>query len=108
MDKTIKTLKVTGVILIFLFLGLYYTKGSGYYEFEQHKKMTLTEEKIRQFEQDVKEGIPIDSSKYLENDTTNYQNKISKISLKFSETIEKTFKKGMESLFRFISKTIEE
>ena len=101
MDKTIKTLKVTGVILIFLFLGLYYTKGSGYYEFEQHKKMTLTEEKIRQFEQDVKEGIPIDSSKYLENDTTNYQNKISKI-------IEKTFKKGMESLFRFISKTIEE
>ncbi len=108
MDKTKKFLKITGIVLVFLFLGLYYTQGNGYYEYEQHKKTVLTEEKIRQFEQDVKDGVPINSDKYLKEEEVNYQNKISKISLKFSETIEKTFKKGMESLFRFISKTIEE
>ena len=39
--------------LLIGFSALYISEATGYYEFEQHKKVTLTEEKIEQFENDV-------------------------------------------------------
>lgn len=58
---------VTGFLaILFLgFCGLYFTYGTGYYEYSQYKKQVLTQKQINQFEKDVKEGKKINTKKYL-------------------------------------------
>ena len=94
--------------LSILFVALYFTQTTGYYEFEQRKKTTLTEEQIRQFEQDVAEGKKIDLENYLESGKKNYNNKISSLSLSLSKKIEDLFNSGMEYLFKSIEKTVND
>ena len=43
-------------LLFFSFLVLYFAQAGGYYEDLNNKKASLTEEKVKQFEKDVKEG----------------------------------------------------
>lgn len=93
--------------LFIAFSALYLSEATGYYEFEQHKRTTLTEEKIRQFENDVKEGKNIDISNYLEDVDYNYQTKISKTGLYISENIGKYVQDGLENTFKFLNGIME-
>lgn len=110
-SKNKKRNKVFKRIMFFLFitfLTLYLSQATGYYEYEQSRKTAFTEEQIKQFEQDVKDGKEIDINKYLENTNKNYQNNISKTTLNISEAISKYTKLGIEKLFEGIAKAIEE
>ena len=49
-----KCFKFTIISLLIIFLVLYISQSTGYYEFEQHRRVALTESKIKQFEQDIK------------------------------------------------------
>ena len=93
------------VILIILFLGLYVSQMTGYYEYSESKKQALTEDAIQRFEQDVKEGKEINAKDYLQEEI-NYNNALSNIGMKLSSLIEKGFNKAMNGLFNEISKTI--
>lgn len=95
-------------ILFITFVTLYISQATGYYEYEQARKVAFTKEQIEQFEQDVKEGKEIDVNNYLENTTKNYQSKLSKVTLNISEGISKYTKLGIEKVFTEISKWIEE
>ena len=106
--KRNKIFRWTMFFLLITFLTLYISQATGYYEYEQSRKTAFTEEQIKQFEQDVKNGKEIDVTKYLENTTKNYQNNISKITLNISESISKYMKLGIEKLFEGIAKAIEE
>ena len=53
-------------ILFIIFLINYYQVESGNYENEINKKTILTEEKIHEFEEDVKNGNFIDIKDYTE------------------------------------------
>ena len=94
--------------LFILFIGLYFTQTTGYYEFEQKKITSLTEEQIKQFEQDVKDGKNIDIKNYVDYGKKNYNNKISNASLSLSRKIEDTVTKGIEYLFNAVGKAMEE
>ena len=110
-SKNKKRNKVFKRIMFFLFIiffTLYLSQATGYYEYEQSRKTAFTEEQIKQFEQDVKDGKEIDITKYLENTNKNYQNNISKTTLNISEAISKYMKLGIEKLFEGIAKAIEE
>ena len=51
--------KIFGRIILTIlvaFTAIYVSEATGYYEYEQHKKVILTEEKIKEFENDVKNG----------------------------------------------------
>lgn len=98
---------VIGTLFV-LFLALYFTQTTGYYEFEQKKITTLTEEQIKKFEQDVKDGKQIDIENYLDNGKKNYDNKISSFSLSLSKRIEDAVTSGIEYLFRAVEKVVND
>ena len=66
-----KILKLLGIILIILFLSLYFSKyNNNYYE----NKNNLTDEAIKRYEKDLKEGKNIDPNNYIVQEK-NYNNK---------------------------------
>lgn len=100
-----KLLEGMMLLLIILFLSLYLSQATGYYNYEENKKVALTEQAIKRFEQDVKEGKEIDVTKYLEEEA-NYNNIYSKAGRKLSSLIETSFQKIMTSLMNEVSNTI--
>lgn len=93
------------LLLVILFLGLYVSQMTGYYQYSESRKTTLTKNAIEQFEQDIKEGKEIHAGEYLE-EQTDYNNLFSKIGMNVSKLIEKGFNKAMTSIFREISNTV--
>lgn len=100
-------LKFTFIILILLFIGLYISQVTGYYEYTESKKTTLTKDAINRFEKDVKEGKEISAKNYLEEEKE-YNNKVSKLGITVSNLIEKSFNKTMSSLFKEIDRAVSE
>ena len=91
------------VSMFSLFICLYITQAFGYYEFTNSKKTTLTKEAMEKFEKDVKNGKKIDAKDYIEEEK-NYNNLLSKTSITFSNTIEKTFNAIINTLFNEVAK----
>ncbi len=97
------------VWLLFLsFLVLYFAQAGGYYEDMNNKKTSLTEERIKAFEEDVKNGKEIKVENYVVNMKKNYGNKISSFGLFTSKTFAEGFKWGMNNLFNGIDKVVNE
>lgn len=94
--------------LFVLFIALYFTQTTGYYEFEQKKITALTEEQIKQFEQDVKDGKQIDVENYLNYGKKDYNNKISSLGLSLSRKIEDAVTSGLEYMFQAVEKVMAE
>jgi len=94
-----KTIKFIMLFLVIIFLALYYADKIGYYDVIEHKKSLLTEEKIEEFESDLKNGVNLDNKKYLQDIETDYRNNLTtacnnvnnKISTYFKETINGVF-----------------
>lgn len=95
-------------ILFLSFLVLYFAQKGGYYEELNNEKATLTEEKIKQFEEDVKDGKEIKVENYIVNFKKDYSNKVSDFGLFTSKTFAKYFKKGLTSIFGGIDKMVME
>ena len=57
-----------GVTLVILFLCIYIGQASGYYEYSNFKRTSLTNDAITKFEDDVKKGKNIKATNYLKND----------------------------------------
>ena len=100
-------LKTLVTIVVLFFLILYLTSISNYQQIENRKQNILTEEAIKQFENDVAAGKEIIASNYLKKEK-NYNNKISTFALKVSNFIEKTYKKTILKIFKEISNMVEE
>ncbi len=97
--------KITKTIFIFLFIifvTIYISQSSGYYEYELHKKTELTKEEIDKFEKDVKAGKQIDLENYMNKNIKDYSTTFSKAGSNFSKITSKYIRKGIEELFIFI------
>ena len=103
-----KIFRRTWITMFLIFLTLYVSQASGYYEYEISKKADFTEEQIKKFEQDIKDGKNIDIEEYMSNTSKNYQNKLSSSALSLSETISKYTKMGIEKVFSIIGSAMEE
>lgn len=102
-----KMLKFLFVLSFIAYLSLYISQKTGYYEYEIRQKKEFTEEQIRMFEEDLKQGKQIDMNAYLEYTNKDYQNNASKLTLSISEEIGKYTKMGIEAILTRISKLIE-
>ena len=98
------------IFFIFLmgFIIVYFSELTGYYEYQNYKKKTLTEEQIKKFETDVRSGNKIDINEYLVVDNQNYNNTLSKVTSKISDGISKIVKSAVEKSFSYISKAVDE
>ena len=67
------TFKIIFIFLFVIFLTMYISVGSNYYEYELHKKVMLTNEDIKRFEDDVKNNkeVDIDNYKYIYENISN-------------------------------------
>ncbi len=100
-----KFFEFTMMILVILFLGLYISQMTGYYQYAENKKTILTNDAMKRFEKDIKEGKEINTKDYLVEET-NYNNLLSTLGMKVSSLIEKGFNKAMNGLFNELSKAI--
>lgn len=89
--------------LLFGFGALYISEATGYYEFEQHKRVTLTNEKITKFESDIKSGKEINIKNYIDEKEQNYENGFSKAGIAMSSFIEGCIQNGIQSTFEFLN-----
>ena len=95
------------MVLFLSYLVIYCAELAGYYEYQNHKLATLTEEQIKQFESDVAAGKEVDINQYLVKDDRVYNNNLSKLSSKLSNGISIVVQKGVESTFKFLSNLVE-
>lgn len=93
--------------LFTLFVSLYIASNNGYYEYQNKEKTTLTTQKIKQFEEDIKNGKRVDIKDYLTTDTKKYDNKITKLGNTLSDVIDYSMMQSLEKTFNFFEKMIE-
>ncbi len=108
MSRRYKVFKWTFLFFFVTFLTLYFSQLTGYYEYQNYTKMTLTKEQIQKFEQDVKEGKEIDIENYVVNTDKNYQNRFSKVGLQLSRGISTIVEKSVIKIFGTISGFVSE
>lgn len=104
MDKMIKLIMLSVVII---FLVMFFSSSSGYYEYELNKKSNLTQEAIEQFEKDVEEGKEIDINDYLVEDNKDYSNSFSNAGVSLSNKIGKLFSEGVKLIFNSMNNLVE-
>lgn len=97
------TFKIIFIFLFVIFLTMYISVGSNYYEYELHKKVMLTNEDIKRFEDDVKNNKEVDIDNYISS-RFDYSNSFSKASTKVSKETKKYIKQGIEGIFNIFSK----
>lgn len=95
-----KILKITFILLFIFFLSLYLSKYNNYY---YENKRIMTDEAIKRFENDLKEGKKINADDYMIK-TKDYNNRISRLGIKTSSIIEKTFNKSLKLVARYLTK----
>lgn len=97
------TFKIIFIFLFVIFLTMYISVGSNYYEYELHKKVMLTNEDIKRFEDAVKNNKEVDIDNYISS-RVDYSNSFSKASTKVSKETKKYIKQGIEGIFNIFSK----
>lgn len=92
---------VLGIFFV-IYIGLYIMDNLGYYNIAAKNKV-ITEEKLLEFESDVKNGKEIDLKEYVR-DTTNYKNVYSNIGYSISMGIDSVLNKGLSNVGKFLKK----
>lgn len=94
------------LILVFLFFVLYFMQASGYNEYTRNRENMLTEEQIKEYEEDIEAGKDVTIKDYLNKDKVNYDNKVSDLGLNLSELIGDVFNKGMNAFFEMLNEAV--
>ena len=88
-------------LIIFLSFFIFFSilllaQSQGYYKNRNQKTKILTDEQIKNFEEDVRNGKSIDIKEYVLYEDKDYTNKVSdnvyKISLKLEDAVDSTIK----------------
>ena len=103
-----KIFRMSFIILFAIFITVFVSNKYGYYEYKKHEQVTLTQEQIKQFEQDIKDGKKVDLENYLDYTNKNYQTNFSQMGLNLSNPIADTIKSGVDSFFKYVSKFVVE
>lgn len=92
--------------LFIIFAALMVTLQSGYYEAKKGSEVVLTESKIKEYEEKLKNNEPIDLNSYIEGNKKYYGNEVAEFGLKVTNEVEKvastcfdTISKVLKTLF---------
>lgn len=101
-------LKMIIITILLIYISCYYVSNSGYYEYHMQQKTVLTNEKIKEFEEDVKNNKDIDIKNYLDYEEVDYTNKISNLMYTISDKGVKTSRKVIKAIFKKLSYLVED
>ena len=91
-----------------IFVASYFIEETGYYDYKLQEKTILTNEQIKKFEEDIKNGKEVDIENYLKENDKDYSNNITTNITKVSLTTNKYLKKGIESIFGILNNLVKE
>lgn len=94
------------LILFVFYLINYFQVESGNYISGTTQKTILTQEKIKEFEKDVKEGKFVDIKDYTENNTIDSTNSVSNIGYTIGEGVSEFVSIKIIDFFNFVGKFI--
>ena len=101
-----KIFKSIFMLLLIIYLCIYFSCISGLYEYNNYKKVSLTNEQIIKFEQDIKDGKPINIDNYIVEEKSMHNNKLGNMGKKLSYTISDSVKKLLSTSYNFLSKLV--
>ncbi len=101
-----KFLLIVLLILFLIYLVIFCSSNTNYYEYSNHKKVLITNEKIEAFEKDISEGKNVNINDYIKEENKDYSNNVSKIGEYISDNIFKVSNKIVKISYNFISKVI--
>lgn len=107
-DKKIKIFKFLFMLLFIVYITIYISQLTGYYEYKNYQKAMLTREQIAKFESDIKNGKDVKLNDYVVNTNKHYQTNLSKMGMNLSDLISKLVNKGINSSFDFLIKLVDE
>lgn len=88
--------------LFLLFISFYIALESGYYEAKVSKKTAMTEESIKRFEEDIKEGKPIDVNSYTFEEHNDYSNNTTDAAIFIGSKVESFMSSGITGIFDIV------
>lgn len=97
---------ITLGVLFIIYLSLFISQSTGYYELKQHNKMMLTNESMKRFEEDIKNGKDISINDYVDTTKKDYSSKVGDIGNKTSTIIQKIMTKGIKTSFGMLGKLL--
>lgn len=106
MSKSI--IKLIFLIIIIAFISSYLVALTGYYEYTMQQRTIITNEKIKEFEQDVKDNKNIDLKDYYSKEELDYSNKFTTLVYKISEGSNELARKTIKYIFRKLGSLIED
>ena len=105
--KKNRLFKVLFWIFFISFMIIYFSELTGYYEYKNYQKTIMTNEQIKKYEEDIKNGKKVKPSNYLLTDTVKYNNKLSNAANNLSNGLSKIVKGGVENAFRLIGNLVD-
>lgn len=88
--------------LFLLFISLYIALESGYYEAKLSKKTAMTEESIQRFEEDIKNGNPIDVNSYIYEEHKDFSNNTTDAAIFIGSKVESFMSNGITEIFDIV------
>ena len=82
--------------------------STGYYEYTMRERTIITNEKIKEFEEDIKNNENIDIKDYFEKEEIDYSNKITNLVYNISDNSNKLARKAIKYLFKKLGSLVEE
>ena len=105
MDKKIRFIII---IILIIFISSYYVSNSGYYEYHLQEKTILTNKKIKEFEEDIKNNKDIDVKDYLSDSNIDYTNSFTNLVYGVSDGGTKITRKILKRLFKRLRYLVED
>lgn len=103
-----KYLEFIIILIIIIYTACYYVACSGYYEYHVQEKTILTNQKIKEFEEDIKNNKEVDIKDYLVNEEVDYTNRFTRLMYGISDNGNKLARKIIKGLFKKLSYLVED
>ena len=91
------------LLLFVLFLVMYISKETGFYEFKAYNKSRLTTEEIKRFEKDISEGKNVTLNDYKVSEYKDYSNFITKGGSNLNKMVETIMNKGIKKTLKVLN-----
>ena len=103
--KTIfnKLKNIIYLVLVVSFLIIYFASEAGYFDQVKNKKVSLTNEQIARFEEDIALGKEINMEAYYTDNSEIYNNKFTKIGSLLSNKIEDIVSALLDKTFKALN-----
>ncbi len=103
-----KKLSFIIIIILIIYVSSYYVSNSGYYEYHLQERTILTSNKIKEFEEDIKNNKDIDVKDYLEETDRDYTNKFTNLVYGVSNQGTIITRKILKRLFKKLRYLVED